>query len=83
MLPGLDGKEGFAWSILPCLGGVKRGDVVAYCKEPGRPLKVISDPYRYGTQTVVTARTCERNKNKRQFGLYALDALVPFAGKAE
>lgn len=63
------------------IGGVKRGDVCAYCHEPARPLKVISDPYDYNGTKVVTARTCERNKNKRQFGLYALDALIPFAGK--
>ena len=63
------------------MGGVKRGDVAAYCKEPARPLKVISDPYEYGGRMVVTARTCERDKNKRQFGIYAIDAIVPFAGK--
>lgn len=62
-------------------GGVKRGDVAAYCRAPARKLLVISDPYEYGGQMVVTARTCERSKAKRQFGLYAVDALVPFAGE--
>lgn len=62
-------------------GGVKRGDVAAYCREPARKLLVISDPYEYGGQMVVTARTCERSKSKRQFGLYAIGALIPFAGK--
>ena len=65
------------------LGGVKRGDDVAYCKEPGRKLKAISDPWQYGTQLVITARTCERSAAKRTCGIYAVDALVPWAGKTE
>ena len=76
-----EGGENGCRLILSRLGGVKRGVVAAYCREPARKLLVISDPYDYGGQMVVTARTCERNKSKRQFGLYAIDALVPFAGK--
>ena len=64
----------------PIGGGVKRGDDVAYCKEPGRKLKAISDPWRYGSKLVVTARTCEKDKKKRTCGLYAVEALVPWDG---
>lgn len=60
------------------LGGVKRGDDVAYCKEPGRKLKAISDPWMYGTQLVITARTCERSAKQRTCGIYAVEALVPY-----
>lgn len=35
---------------------IHRGDVVIYRDEADKPLKVISDPYEYGGQSVVTAK---------------------------
>lgn len=60
-----------------------RGDYAAYVREPARKLLIISEPYEYGTQTVVTARSCERSKKARQYGLYALEALRPWPERAE
>ena len=57
---------------------MRRGDYAAYVREPVRKLLIISEPYEYGDKTVVTARSCERSKKARQFGLYALDALRPW-----
>ena len=40
---------------------VKRGDVVAWWQEPGRPLKVMSDPYSFnGKETVTVQRVCKK-----------------------
>lgn len=49
-----------------------------YIREQARKLLIISEPYDYGGKQVVTARTCEKSKKARQFGLYALDALRPW-----
>ena len=57
---------------------MRRGDYAAYTREPSRKLLIISEPYEYGEKMVVTARSCERSKKARQFGLYALDALRPW-----
>lgn len=62
-------------------GKWKRGDYAAYLHAPETKLLIISDPYDYGGRQVVTARTCEKSKAKRQFGLYAVHSLTPWAGK--
>lgn len=36
---------------------IHRGDIVTYHKEPLKPLKVISDVYRYNGLDVVTAKS--------------------------
>lgn len=35
---------------------IHRGDIVTYRDEQDKPLKVISDPYDYGSHRVVTAK---------------------------
>lgn len=57
---------------------MKRGDMVVYTKRSNIPLKIISDPFDYGGVMVVNARTCEKNKNNRTFGLYAVNVLKPY-----
>lgn len=64
-------------------GGLTRGDYASYVREPARKLLIISEPYKYGGYMVVTARSCERSKKARQFGLYALEALRPWPEGAE
>ena len=63
---------------------VKRGDIVAWWREPHVPLKVISDPYPYnGGGETVTAQRVARKKADRQQGLYRASALVPYVKKEE
>ena len=63
-------------------GGL-RGKRVAYKAIPRTPLIIISDPYEWQGKTCVTARSCERNKDKRQVGIYELCALVEYEKLAE
>jgi len=58
---------------------VKRGATIAWHKEPWKPLVCMSDPYNFNGQMVVTARTCEKSKNARTCGMYAVSALVPYS----
>lgn len=62
---------------------IKRGDVVSYRKEPGVPLKVISEPYIYNDLLVVTARKVSKKKGERQQGMYCVNALVPYSKQHE
>lgn len=62
---------------------INRGDIVAYWKEPGIPLKVVSDQYEFNGQWCVTARKVARKKSERQHGMYCVNALVPYRKQEE
>ena len=57
---------------------VHRGATVAYVREPGKPLYVISDPYLFNGIRCVTARTMQKRKGCRSIAMYAIDALVSY-----
>lgn len=50
---------------------IKRGDIVSYWREPGVPLKVISEPYIFNGQEIVTARKIAKKKTKGSRGCIA------------
>ncbi len=58
---------------------VKRGAIVAWRREPWKPLVCVSDPYDFNGQQVVTYRTCERAKSARSYGMCVVEALVPYS----
>lgn len=62
---------------------ISRNAIVAYKNEPGVPLKVISDPFEFNGQTVVTARKVAKKKSERHHGLYCVNALVPYEKQEE
>ena len=62
---------------------ISRGDIVAYWREPGVPLTVISDPYEFDGKQVVTARKVAKKKSERQHGMYCVNALVPYNKQKE
>lgn len=62
---------------------IKRGDIVEYLKQPGIPLKVMSEPYMFNGQLIVTARKVSKKKSERQQGLYCINALATYNKREE
>lgn len=56
---------------------MKRGDIMAYHKEPGIPLKLLSSPYAWNGQMVVTAKKMAKAKKDQTTGMYVVSGLVP------
>lgn len=56
---------------------MKRGDIMAYHKEPKIPLKLLSEPYAWG-QMVVTAKKMVKPKKDQTTGMYAVSGLIPY-----
>lgn len=54
---------------------IQRGSMVEYVREPGVPVKVISDPFRYNGMDCVVGIRIGSKKNDRQKRYYAVHAL--------
>ena len=59
---------------------IKIGDYVQYYREPQRALQVVSTPYTYNGQAVVTCRRGNGHSADQMIGMYAIDALTPWPG---
>ena len=54
---------------------MKRGDLMYYVRDDTVPVKLLSEPYNWGGQMVVTAKKMARKKCEQKIGMYAVTAL--------
>lgn len=57
--------------------------ILAYREAPTVPLHIISDPYEFNGQIVVTAKTVTKSKNACRFGIYSITSLIEYNKQKE
>ena len=54
---------------------LRRGDLMYYIRDDTAPVKLLSEPYEWGGQMVVTAKKMAKKKCEQKIGMYAVSAL--------
>lgn len=54
---------------------LKRGDLMYYVRDDTAPVKLLSEPYDWGGQMVVTAKKMAKKECEQKIGMYAVSAL--------